>query len=69
MNLLPITFGIILPQNPSSKNSTNSQNNQGTTDENTNTQVCTIKIILDSGANASIVRKDVLYERHKILKD
>ena len=28
-----------------------------------------IKILLDSGATASIARKDVLYKRHKILKD
>ena len=35
-------------------------------------KVCTIKILLhsniDSGASASIVRKDVWYERHRILK-
>ena len=29
----------------------------------------TIKILLGSSASASIVRKDVLYKRHKILKD
>ena len=29
----------------------------------------TIKILLDSSASASIVGKDVLYERHRILKD
>ena len=33
-NLSPITFGIILSPNPRSKNSTNSQNNPGTSDEN-----------------------------------
>ena len=38
-------------------------------DENKNSKVCTVKILLDSGASASIVRNDVLYERHKILKD
>ena len=38
-------------------------------DENKNSKVGTIKILLDNGASASIVRKDVLYERHKILKD
>ena len=37
-------------------------------DENQNAKVCTIKILLDSNAKASIVRKDVLHERHKILK-
>ena len=38
-------------------------------DENRDSNVRTIKILLDSGASASIVRKDVLYERHRILKD
>ena len=38
-------------------------------DENENSKVNTIKKLLDSGAGASIVRKDVLYKRHKILKD
>ena len=38
-------------------------------DENKNSKVRTIKIILDSGASASIVRKDVFYECHRILKD
>ena len=32
-------------------------------------KVRTIKILLDSGASASIILKDVLYERHKILKE
>ena len=66
---MPITFSVILPPNPRGKISTNSQINPGTSDENKNSKVCTIKIILDSGASASIVRKDVLRERHKILKD
>ena len=48
---------------------TNSQINPGTTDENRNSKVCAVKILLDSGANASIVRKDVLHELNKILKD
>ena len=38
-------------------------------DENKNSKVRTIKILLDSGASASIVCKDVLYERHRIHKD
>ena len=46
----------------------NSQINPGTSDENHNSNTRAIKILLDSGASASIVRKDVLYERHKILK-
>ena len=54
MDLLPIIFGLILLPNPHSKNSANSQINQGTTDENTNSKACTIKILLDIGASASI---------------
>ena len=38
-------------------------------DENLNSKVLTIKILLDSAASASIVRKDVLYVRLKIHKD
>ena len=34
-----------------------------------NYKVRTINILLDIGASASIVHKDVLYERHKIFKD
>ena len=37
--------------------------------ENWNSKVCTIKILLDSSASASIVSKDVLYKGHRILKD
>ena len=59
-----ITFGVILPLNPRGKNSINSQIHPGTLDENPNSRLCTFKILLDSGATASIVRKDVLYERH-----
>ena len=33
-DLLPITFGVILPLNPRAKKSTNSQINPGTLDEN-----------------------------------
>ena len=69
MKISPITFGVMLPPNPRGKNSTNSQNNSGTSDENTNSKVCTIKILLDSGASTSIVRKDVLQECHKIFKN
>ena len=68
-DLSPISFGIILPPNSRGKNSTNSQNNPGTKDKNKNSKVCTIKILLDSGASASIVHQDILYERHRILKD
>ena len=31
--------------------------------------VCNIKVLLDSNASALIVRKDVLHERYKILRD
>ena len=68
-DILPITFSVILPPNPRNLNSIYSQINPETSDENKNSEVCTIKILLDSGASASIVYKDLLYERHKILKD
>ena len=58
--LSSITFGVILPLNLRGKISTNSQNNPGTLDEKRNSKEHTIKILLDSGASASIVRKDVL---------
>ena len=67
-DLLLITFGVILPPSPHVINSTKSQINPGP-DENKNSKVPTIKILLNSGAGVSIVRKDILYERHKILKD
>ena len=38
-------------------------------DENKKSKVHAIKILLDSGASALIMCKDVLYKRHKILKD
>ena len=41
----------------------NSQNNPEILHENKNSKVCNFKILLDSGTNASILRKDVLYER------
>ena len=51
------------------KYSTKSQINPETTDQKKNSKVLTIIILLDSGASESIVHKDVLYERHRILKD
>ena len=39
-----------------------------TKDKNTNSKVCTIKILLYSGAIASFIHKDVLHKRHRILK-
>ena len=67
IDLSPITFGVILPPKLRCKVSTNSQINPITSDENKNSKVRTIKILLDSGVSASIIRKDVLYKRHKIL--
>ena len=37
-------------------------------DENKHSKAHTIKILLNSGASASIVRKDILHEHHRILK-
>ena len=65
---MPITFGVILPPNPHGKNTTNSQINLKTSDENKNSEVHTMTILLDSGASASIDHKDVLCERLKFLK-
>ena len=67
-DLLPITFGIILPPNQHGEISTNFHINPGTIDENKNSKVRTIDILLDSGASASFARKDVIKERHRILK-
>ena len=69
MDFLPIAFGVILPPKLRGKNSTNSQISPGTLDENQNSKVCTIKILLDGGASASIVHKNVFYKHHRILKD
>ena len=55
-NLSPITFSVILPPKIRGKISTISQINPTTSDENKN-------------SGASIIRKDVLYKHHKILKD
>ena len=68
-DLSPITFGVILPPKLRGKMSTNSQINTVNLDENKNSKVRTIKISLDSGTNVSIVHKDALHGRHKILKD
>ena len=68
-DLLPITFGVILPPKLLCKISTNSQIIPIASDENKNSKICAIKILLDSGAIASILWKDTLYKHHKILKD
>ena len=59
-DLSPITFGVILLPKLCSKTSTNSQINPITSDENKNSKVCTNKILLDSGACASIVQRRVV---------
>ena len=54
-DFLAITFDIILSQNPWGKNLTNSQINLVTLDENKNSKVHSIKILLDSGASVLII--------------
>ena len=66
---MPITFSVILPPNPCSKNLSNFQINPGTLDENKNSKVCTIKTLWDSSASELIIHEDVLYICHKIFKD
>ena len=68
-DLLPITFGIISSPNPRGKKSANSQINPATTDENKNSKVCTLKLLLDSGASSSVVRRDVIHKCHRTLKE
>ena len=68
-DLSPITYSVMLSPNSRGKNSTNSQDKPGFLDEHRNSKVQTIKILLDSGASASIVRKDILFFRHRIHKD
>ena len=46
-DLSPIASVVILTPNPRVKNSTNSQINLRTLNENKNSKVCTIKILLD----------------------
>ena len=67
MDLSPITYGVILLQNPRGKNSTNSKINPGTSDENKSSKAHTIKLLLDSSASASIVHKYMLCKCHKII--
>ena len=61
-DLSPITFGVILPPKLHGKKSTNSKISPETLDENRNSKVRTIKILLDSSASESIACKDVLYK-------
>ena len=63
-----ITISVILHPNPRGKISTNSQINPITSDENKNSKVSTIKLLLDNGASALIICKDILYECHRIVK-
>ena len=62
-------LGVILPPKLRGKIPTNSQINPVNSDENKIFKVRTIKILLDCGASASIVCKDVLHDHHQILKD
>ena len=64
MDLSPITFGVILPPKLRGKHSTNSLKNPRNLDENRSSKVRTIKILLDSGASASILHK-VCHKNHK----
>ena len=66
-DLSPITFGVILSPKLRSKVLTNSKINTVTLDENKNYKAHTFKILLNSGASASIVRKDVLHEHYKMV--
>ena len=66
---MTLTFGIILSSSPYTENWTNSQIYPATLDENKNSKVHTIKILVGGSASALIVRKGILYERYKILKD
>ena len=50
--LLPITFGIIFPLDPRDKILKNFQISSRTMDENKNSEVCTINILLDVGSSA-----------------
>ena len=59
MDLSPLTFGVILPPKLQCKISTISQINPAPLDENKNSKVYNIKILLDNGASASIIRKDL----------
>ena len=67
MDYSPKTFGLIFTLNLRGKNLKNSQIYPGTKDENKNYKVRTIKILLDSGASASTIRKDIFHIRHRIL--
>ena len=58
---------MILPPKLRGKIQTNSQIIPVNSDENKNSKLRTIKILLDSGASTSLVRKDVLHKRHKTL--
>ena len=68
-DLLPITFIVILPPNTHGKKSIKFPISRGDLEQNINTKVHTFKILLNSGASASTVCKDVLYKHNKILKD
>ena len=60
-DLMLISFGVNLPPKLRGKIPANSLINTGTSDENQNSKVRPTKKLLDSGASALIIRKDVLY--------
>ena len=64
-----IIFFVISPPNPCGIIFTNSQINPGTTDDNINSKVRSIKILLDSGASTLIVHDNILQKYYRILKD
>ena len=67
-DLSPIIFGVILPPKLRGKISTNSKIIPVNSDENKNSKVHTFKILLDSGASASIVQKTYCTNVTKFLK-
>ena len=70
MDLLPVAFGSILILKLQRKNLAYFQMSPGTPDkkQNSNKQESTIKSLLDYGASKSIVYRDILHERHKIIE-
>ena len=65
--LSPLTFGMIVTTNIRGQDLTKSQINWGTTDENKNSKIFTIKILLDDSTSTSIICEDNLDKRLKIL--
>ena len=66
---MPRIYCLYLLVYPRGKMATNSQINLGIPDANKNSHVLTIKILLDIGDSTSIVSRDSLHERHRIIKN